>query len=161
MIYLKFRLLLALLVMFVMTILPMPDLITGFRPPWVLLFVLYIQLVMPKYFNLGALLVIGLFLDVLSTAPLGEHAFALVLTTWIVTNKTRRFAFFNLGQQMAYVIFYCLIYQLAILFIDAFLGYHYNLFSAVTGAFIGMILWPWLRILGDSLFRVKRVVSFF
>ncbi len=161
MIYLKVRLLLALLVMFVMTILPMPDLITGFRPPWVLLFVLYIQLVMPKYFNLVFLFVIGLFLDVLSTAPLGEHAFALLLTTWIVTNKTRRFPFFNLGQQMAYVIFYCLMYQLIILFMDVFLGYQYNLFSAISSAFIGMLLWPWLRLLGDSLFRVKRVVTFF
>jgi rod shape-determining protein MreD len=160
MIYLKLRLMLALLVMFVMTILPLPELISEFRPPWVLLFVLYIQLVIPRYFNLALLFIIGLLLDVLSTAPLGEHAFALLLTTWVVSTKTRRFAFFNLGQQMAYVILYGLIYQLSLLFVEAFLGYHYNLFSAVTSAFIAMLLWPWLRILADSLFRIKRIVVF-
>jgi rod shape-determining protein MreD len=160
MIYLKVRILLALLMMFIMTILPLPEMFTGFRPPWVLLFVLYLQLLLPRYFNLIFLFLIGLCLDVLSSAVLGEHAFALVLTTWLASTKTRRFEFFSLGQQMAYIILFCCTYQFVIVLVDAFLGYHYDLLSMVVSAFIGMLLWPWIRLLADSLFRVKKIRAF-
>ncbi len=149
------RLLLALLIALVLTILPMPALLTGLRPPWVFLFVLYVQFFKPNYFNVSFILFLGLCLDVLSSAVIGEHAFALLLTTGLISGKARRFNFFSMGQQMALILPFCLMYQVTILLIDAFLGYHYEVLMTVCSAVISMLLWPWVRLLGDNMLSAK------
>ena len=151
MITLNVRLFLALFFAFVFTILPLPDLLIEFRPPWVLLLVLYVQLFLPNYFSITLLFFIGLCLDVLLSTVIGEHAFALLLTTWFVMGKARRFNFFSLLQQMILVALFCLSYQLIIYFIESFLGYHNNLRGIVGAAVFGMLLWPWMRVLGDRI----------
>lgn len=133
-----------------LSILPMPELISIFRPPWVLLLVLYIEYYLPGQFKLAALLIVGLLLDVLLSTVIGEHSFALLLVTWIASTKSRRLRFFSLFQQICVIGFFCLLYQSVILFIDALLGFNYSLVMPVTSAILGMIIWPWIRVLGDS-----------
>lgn len=133
-----------------LSILPMPELISIFRPPWVLLLVLYIEYYLPGKFKLAALLIVGLLLDVLLSTVIGEHSFALLLVTWIASTKSRRLRFFSLFQQICVIGFFCLLYQSVILFIDALLGFNYSLVMPVTSAILGMIIWPWIRVLGDS-----------
>ena len=105
------RLLLSLMLAFGLSILPLPDILSDFRPPWLLLFVLYIQFFQPNYFSVTLLVFIGVCLDVLLSTVIGEHAFALVLTTWVASGKVRRFNFFAVAQQMALVGLCCFVYQ--------------------------------------------------
>ncbi|HAT1659089.1 TPA: rod shape-determining protein MreD [Legionella pneumophila] len=140
-----------------LSILPMPELISIFRPPWVLLLVLYIEYYLPGKFKLTALLIAGLLLDVLLSTVIGEHSFALLLVTWIASTKSRRVQFFSLIQQICLVGFFCFLYQSIILFIDALLGFNYNLVMPVTSAILGMIIWPWIRVLGDSSLLIRSV----
>jgi rod shape-determining protein MreD len=147
---LNLRLFLALLIAFVLTILPLPEIIAGIRPPWILLFVLYIQFFLPNYYNITLLLFLGLCVDILLSTVIGEHAFALLLTTWFAAGRTRRFNFFSLVQQMVLIAVFCLIYQLIIFLIEAFLGYHNSLWVLACAAMLGMVLWPWLRVLADG-----------
>jgi len=160
MIHFKIRLLLTLLVVLALSILPLPGLISGFRPPWVLLFVLYIQFYMPNYFKLSFLFLIGLCLDVLLSTIIGEHALALLLTTWLATSKSRRFNFFPIGQQMLLILMFCLIYQFIIFLVDAFLGYYYPPLMVICSAMMSMILWPWVKLLTESLLNSGRVVKY-
>ncbi len=150
MITINLRLFFALFFVFVLIIIPIPDVLMDFRPPWLLLLVLYIQLFLPDYFNVPVLFFIGLCLDVLLSTVIGEHAFALLLTTWFAAGKARRFSFFSLIQQMMLIAVFCLIYQLIIFFIEAFLGYHNGLLGVFGSAAIGMMLWPWVRMLAES-----------
>ena len=152
---LNIRLLLVLLIALVLTILPMPHLLVALRPPWIFLFVLYVQFYLPSYFKVTFIFLIGLCLDVLLSTVIGEHAFAMLLTTWLVSGKARRFNFFTMGQQMALIMPFCLIYQFIILLIDAFIGYHYDPLMTVCSAVISMLLWPWIKLLGDSFLLVK------
>lgn len=156
MITLNIRLFLALFIAFVLTILPLPEMVMGFRPPWILLFVLYIQFFLPNYFNVTLLLFLGLCIDVLLSTVIGEHAFALLLTTWFAAGKARRFNFFSLLQQMMLVAVFCLIYQLTIFLIDAFLGYHNGLWTLTGAIALGMFFWPWVRVLADSSLLIER-----
>lgn len=139
------RLLIALFIAFVLTILPLPDMIMGLRPPWVLMFVLYIQFFLPNYFNITLIFFLGLCLDVLLSTVIGEHAFALLLTTCFAVGKARRFNFFSMVQQMFLVALFCLFYQLIIFLIDAFLGYNNGPWMAVGTALLSMMFWPWVR----------------
>ncbi len=134
----------------ILSILPMPELISAFRPPWVLLLVLYIEYFLPGIFKLTALLIVGLLLDALLSTVIGEHSFALLLVTWIASTKSRRFRFFSMVQQICLVGFFCFLYQSIISFIDALLGFNYSLFMPFASAALSMFLWPWIRLLGDG-----------
>lgn len=147
---LRFRLFIAFIAALLLSILPMPELVSSFRPPWILLLVLYIEYYLPGNFKLTALLVVGLFLDVLLSTVIGEHSFSLFLVTWIASSKSRRFQFFSMMQQICLIGFFCLLYQSVISFIDALLGFNYSLLMPVTSALFGMFIWPWIRLLGDD-----------
>ncbi len=133
-----------------LTIFPMPHWLAGIKPPWVLLLVLYIQFYIPDRFNLISLIILGLTLDVLLSTVIGEHMFALSLVAWVATSKARRFYFFSIGQQMALVGFFCFLYQLIIIIIDAFLGFHINFIPVFVNAVISILIWPWLRLIADD-----------
>ncbi|KTD06773.1 rod shape-determining protein MreD [Legionella jamestowniensis] len=153
------RLFIAVLISLALTILPLPDFLTGLRPPWILMLILYLQFFLPNYFNVTLLLIVGLLLDVLLATVLGEHAFALSVVTWLASNKARRFYLFSMGQQMALIGFFCLLYQTLIMMIELFMGYHISFIMSVGGAAISMILWPWVRLLADDTLRAKTAYS--
>ena len=139
----------------ILSILPIPELISAFRPPWVLLLVLYIEYYLPGNFKLTALLFVGLLLDVLLSTVIGEHSFALLLVTWIAFGKSRRFQFFSMMQQICLIGVFCFLYQSIISFIDTLLGFNYNVFMSLASALLSMFFWPWIRILGDSSLLIR------
>ncbi len=154
---LRVRLCLGFTVALLLSILPMPELISAFRPPWVLLLVLYIEYFLPGNFRLTTLLFVGLLLDVLLATVIGEHSFALLLVTWIASSKSRRFQFFSMMQQIFLIGFFCFLYQSIISLITALLGFNYSLFMPLASAFVGMFIWPWIRLLGEGIL-LKRFV---
>ncbi|MBL7479974.1 rod shape-determining protein MreD [Legionella bononiensis] len=141
----------------VLSILPMPEILSAFRPPWILLLVLYIEYYLPGNFRLTTLLITGLLLDVLLSTVIGEHSFALLLVTWIASTKSRRFQFFSMIQQICLIGFFCLLYQSVISFINALLGFHYSLLMPIASALLGMFFWPWIRLLGDGSLLTRLV----
>lgn len=149
------RLCIAFILALILTILPMPEFLVGIRPPWVLLLVLYLQLYMPDYFNLIVLFLLGLILDVLLSTVIGEHTFALFLVTWAASNKARRFYCFSIAQQMTLIGFFSLMYQLTIVIIDAFLGFHVAFISVLGSSMMSVILWPWIRLISEDTLLVK------
>ena len=130
-----------------LTILPLPAQISGIRPAWVLLCLLYLQMYLPKYFHVLVVLLLGLCLDALLSTPMGEHAFALLVTTWLMDGRTRRFMFFSIMQQMLVVGLACGCYQLILFIVDASFG-HMTEVSTVWGVAISsMIFWGPLPVL--------------
>ena len=147
---LNIRLFIALLLVLALTIMPMPDIMLPFRPPWVLLLVLYIQVYLPNYYTALLLFLLGLCLDVLLSTLIGVHAFALLLTAWIAAGKLRRFSFFSMAQQMFLVGVFCIFYESIIVFIEAFLGFHNSVWLIPGTVLLSICLWPWIRVLADS-----------
>ncbi|MGQ3888695.1 rod shape-determining protein MreD [Legionella sp. CNM-1927-20] len=149
------RLSIAFIVALCLTIFPMPSLLMGIKPPWLLLLILYMQFYLPDRFNLFSLMILGLILDALLSTVIGEHVLALSLTTWIASSKARRFYFFSMGQQMALIGFFCLLYQLIMVITDAFLGFHVNLVFILVNTIMSVLIWPWLRLIADDMIRNK------
>lgn len=147
---LRLKLLIAFLAVLVLSILPMPELVSAFRPPWVLLLVLYIEYFIPGKFHITTLLLVGLVLDVLLSTVIGEHSFALLLITWVASTWSRRFQFFSMMQQITMIGLFCLLYQLTITSIDALLSFNYNLLTPIASAILSMFIWPWIRLLGEG-----------
>lgn len=131
----------------ILTVLPLPAQISGIRPAWVLLCLLYLQMYLPKYFHVWVVLCLGLGLDALLSTPMGEHAFALLVTTWLMVGKTHRFMFFSIMQQMLIIGLACGCYQLILFIVDGSFG-HMTAVSTVLGvALSGMIFWGLLPML--------------
>ncbi|GGI91546.1 rod shape-determining protein MreD [Legionella impletisoli] len=147
------RLIWAIFIVLALSILPMPEWLSAFRPPWVLLLILYIQFCIPVYFNVGLIFVLGLCLDVLLGSVIGEHIFALLLTAWLASGFSRRFTFFPIGQQMLLIMILAMIYQSILLLTNAFLGYAYLSLTVLCSSLLSLMLWPWIRILADGSFH--------
>jgi rod shape-determining protein MreD len=150
------RLSIATLASLSLTIIPLPDLFLGLRPPWVLMLILYLQCFLADYFSLVMVLLVGLILDVLLSTVLGEHAFALLFVTWIASKKARRFNFFSIGQQVVLIGFFCLLYKLIILMMDMFFNYHGSFVMPFISALISMLLWPWIKLIADDALLAVR-----
>ncbi|KTD22377.1 rod shape-determining protein MreD [Legionella londiniensis] len=158
MIFLKPRFLLLLSLSFVLAIIPLPEFLGDLRPSWAFILVLYLQFFMPQYFNVAAVFLIGLCLDVLLVTTLGEHAFSMLLTTWLAASKARRFSFFSPTQQIILVGFFCYVYQFLLIILDAFQGYHYEFWPGLCRAAMTMLLWPWFKSLADKILLPKLFV---
>jgi len=156
MISINAKIVILLLIAFILTIMPIPALMIGFRPPWVLLLVLFIQLHFPNYFNITALFIFGLCLDILLSTVIGEHVFALLFTTWITNKRERRFKFFSLVQQMLFVGLYCIVYLTIIFLIDSFLGYSAVLWQVWIAVILSMIVWLIMQQLLRDLILVNK-----
>lgn len=154
---LNLRLFLAVILALALTILPLPELLIGLRPPCALILLLYLQFFLAEQFNVVLLLVVGLALDVLLATVLGEHALALTTVSWIASSKARRFRLFTMGQQMALIGFFCLLYHMLILVMDASLGYYYGLILPLGSSLISILLWPWVRLLADDTLARKAI----
>lgn len=146
----RFKLLIAFIVALVLSILPMPQLLSAFRPPWVLLLVLYIEYFIPGKFHITTLFLVGLVLDVLLSTVIGEHSFALLLVTWIASTRSRRFQFFSMMQQIILIGIFCFLYQAIIAGTHALLSFNYSLLMPFASALLSMFIWPWIRLLGDG-----------
>jgi rod shape-determining protein MreD len=153
------RLAIAFIIALCLTIFPIPNLLSGINPPWILLLVLYMQFYIPDRFNLTALIILGLILDALLATIIGEHTFALSLVAWVTTSKARGFYFFSIGQQMVLVGFFCLLYQLIMIMIDAFLGFHTNVIPVLVNTVMSILIWPWLRLIYGE-FLIKKIKNY-
>ena len=144
-----FRLFAAFVIAFILTIVPLPDILVHIRPSWILL----LQFYLPDSFSVGILIIVGLFLDSFLSTTIGEHIFALCLVSWIASNKTRRFSFYTIMQQMALIGCFIFIYQVAILVIDAFFGYKTNI---IYSTILSIFLWPWMRLIMEECLLVRK-----
>ncbi|OGV49569.1 MAG: rod shape-determining protein MreD [Legionellales bacterium RIFCSPHIGHO2_12_FULL_42_9] len=150
------RLIILLLAGLILTIMPLPDILIQGRPPWILLIVLYVQLYLPNYFNVAVVFTMGIMLDSLLVTVIGEHALALCVVTWLANSKARRFALFPMGQQMGFIGFFAMAYQLIIVLIDSFLGDQAKLVSVIGGGVVSVLVWPWLRLMGEEVLLTAR-----
>lgn len=144
---LSFRIVLACLVALILTILPIPASLSSFRPPWILLVILYIQFFLPTYFSVTVTILLGLCLDLLLSTLMGEHIIALVVATWIASTRVRRFHLLSLLQQIAIVTGLSFVYELMLYCIDIYQGFNHSLLMVFGTTLLSLMVWPWVSLL--------------
>ena len=152
-----FIIVLSFVMAFVLTLLPMPDWAIALCPAWILLATIYWSMSAPEYVNVGAACMVGVFWDVLEGTLLGEHAFALIIVTYLVTRFYSRMRMFPLIQQGFCVFILVLMYQFMIYCIQGFLGALPKSWMYWSSSFLSMLLWPWVYSImrdGDRRFKL-------
>lgn len=150
------RIILMLLLVLALSILPLPHLLASIRPSWVLFFVLYIQFFLPHYFSIWVIVFLGFCLDVLLSTSLGNHGFALVLTTWIGSSRVRHFHILPLAQQLMTFSVLCLIYQFTLYAIDLYQGFSHTLVMMLGTTLVSIVLWPWVSMIFEKWFNLSN-----
>lgn len=130
-------------------VLPLPQFTDPLRPPFVAITVIYWTMMWPRRFGLGAAFVVGLMLDVLHGALLGQNALALSIVAYLTLRFHLQIRIFPMWQ-LTMTVF-------ALLTINAFIQFWIEGvaqvalagFSRWTQVMVGAVLWPPLMAVMD------------
>ena len=144
---------LALLVAFMLTIMPLPEGIREFRPDWVTLVLIYWAMALPSRTGVTVAFLAGLMLDVTHGAILGQHALGLTVVIYIVHLQHQRMRVASLIQQAIVIFFLLLLKQLIVLWVSGIVGRAPDTWLYFMPSLVGALLWPWLYIVLRDLRR--------
>ncbi|MCB1855001.1 MAG: rod shape-determining protein MreD [Pseudomonadales bacterium] len=127
---------------YVLAVLPLPQWLQWLRPEWVALCLIYWVLALPHRVGILTALVLGLGLDVLEGALLGQNAFALVVVALLCLTLYQRLRVFSLWQQAGTVFVLVGVNQLVCQWVQNLQGVGAPSLLFLLPAVSSALLWP-------------------
>lgn len=127
-----------------LAIIPLPTVVQPFRPDWVVLVLIYWSLMAPGRVGLLSAFFLGVLLDTLSGALLGQHALALLAVAYITQRFHLRIRVFPIWQMSLTVLALLAVYQFLLFWVDGVAGR--TVLGVERGApvLMGALLWPFI-----------------
>jgi len=138
---------------FVLTIFPLPNWLNLLRPEWVAMTVIYWCIALPDRVGVIYAWIVGLLLDVLVGAVLGQHALALASVAYLSLRLHLRIRLFPLWQMALSVMLLVTLHQLITLWIKGYHGQGAQNWAYWLPSVSSMVLWP---VVYSSLRFVRR-----
>jgi rod shape-determining protein MreD len=126
----------------VLAVIPLPDAVAAFRPDWVPLVMIYWALALPERFGLLTALCLGLALDSLSGALLGQHAIAMLVVVYLSLRFHLRIRVFPLWQMTMTIFVMLAIHEFLLFWVDGVVGRSVPHTERWAGVFTGALVWP-------------------
>ena len=123
-------------------VLPLPVTVAAFRPDWVPLILIYWALMTPERFGLLTALWLGLAMDTLSGALLGQHALAMLVVIYLSLRFHLRIRVFPIWQMSMTVFAMLAIYEFVLFWVDGVAGRTVPYIERWAPAVTGALLWP-------------------
>ena len=127
---------------YVLAVLPLPDWLLEARPEWLALALIYWTIALPHRVGILTALVLGIGMDVLEGAVLGQNALALVVVALLSLLLYQRFRVFSLSQQVIVVFVLVGIHQLFCQWVQNLEGAGATTQLFLLPAFSSALLWP-------------------
>lgn len=127
---------------YVLAVLPLPRWLQWARPEWVALTLIYWAIALPHRVGIVTALVVGLLLDALEGAALGQNAFALVVVALLCLTLYQRLRVFSLWQQAGMVFVLVGINQLVCQWVQNLEGVGAPSLMFLLPAVSSALLWP-------------------
>ncbi|GAB5453285.1 MAG: rod shape-determining protein MreD [Halioglobus sp.] len=134
--------LLTFLVAAVLAILPLPEWLLWGRPEWVALVLIYWVIALPQRVGIATALLLGIGLDVLEGAVLGQNAFSLTVVALLALVLYQRVRVYGLAQQAAIVFVLVGINQLICQWVQNLQGVGARSALFLLPAVSSALLWP-------------------
>jgi len=134
-------LLLSLLSALVLAIVPLPAAIVVYRPDWVPIVLIFWSLMAPERVGLVTAFLMGLALDTLSGALLGQHAFAMITVVYLSVRFHLRIRVFPIWQLSVTVILLLIIYEFMLFWIDGVVGRSVPVIERWAPIVSGALVW--------------------
>lgn len=153
------KLLLMIIVTVMLTVIPLPNSATMYRPDLLLVLILYTQCCLSAYFRVTFVFLLGIYLDVLCATTIGQHTLSLIITTWAATTRSTNFRYFSTLQQMSVILLFSLLYHLVLYLTEIFLGVNADIIPAIGSAFISILFWPCLKFIFSKPLETEYIGS--
>jgi rod shape-determining protein MreD len=128
---------------------PMPDVLAPLRPDWVAVVLLYWSLMAPRRFSLMTAFWMGIALDTLSGALLGQNALALLVIVYLADKFHLRLRVFPLSQLAITVLLLLGLYEFILFWIDGMAGRTVPLVERWLPPLTGTLVWCAMYMLLD------------
>jgi rod shape-determining protein MreD len=128
---------------------PLSDAVAPFRPDWVAVVLLYWSLMAPRHFSLLTAVWMGLALDTLTGALLGQNALALLVIVYLAEKFHLRLRVFPLSQLAITVLVLLALYEFILFWIDGMAGRTVPLVERWLPPLTGTLAWVALYMLFD------------
>lgn len=128
---------------------PLPDSVAPFRPDWVAVVLLYWSLMAPRHFSLMTALWMGIALDTLSGALLGQNALALLVIVYLAEKFHLRLRVFPVSQLAITVLLLLGLYEFILFWIDGMAGRSVPLVERWLPPLTGTLAWLAMYMLFD------------
>ena len=145
------------IVALMLTMLPLPDWAMFLRPEWATMVLIYWCMALPQRVGVAVGWCVGLLLDVIHGAVLGQYALALSLVAYITLSLHQRLRIYPLAQQALVILMLLLLQQLLVIWIKGFLGQSPESLQYWLPSFTSMLLWPWMFLILRDVRRNFRV----
>lgn len=145
---------LSFLVAMLFQIMPLPVIVEGWRPDWLLLVMIYWAMALPHRYNILSAWILGVLLDILLGAHLGIRALAMSLVIYVVVLHFQRLRNFPMWQQSLMIASLVCLYHLVVFWVQFVVNvatFDVHLFLPAVSS---LIIWPWVFWM---LRRVRRI----
>jgi rod shape-determining protein MreD len=135
---------------------PLPDAVAPLRPDWVAVVLLYWSLMAPRHFSLMTAFWMGIALDTLTGALLGQNALALLVIVYLAEKFHLRLRVFPLSQLAITVLLLLGLYEFILFWIDGMAGRTVPLIERWAPPLTGTLVWVAMYSLLDRGHREAR-----
>lgn len=143
-----------------LAVIPFPLTYEWFRPQWLLMLIIFCQVINPGSFNPIWAWIVGLFLDSLLGTGLGEHALVFAVISYITALLRPRFLMKPLWLQVGKVFLLIALGQIFILWFHALAGKNPHTLLYWMGTVTSCVAWPIFVLLLQSLCHSFSIVRF-
>lgn len=120
---------------------PLPDSVAPFRPDWVAVVLLYWSLMAPRQFSLLTAFWMGIVLDTLTGALLGQNALALLVVVYLADRFHLRLRVFPISQLAFTTLILLGLYEFILFWIDGMAGRTVPLIERWLPPLTGTLVW--------------------
>ena len=132
---------------FILGSISLPNILELVSPFWLLLFFIYWLIYSDSNGIFSTALILGLLLDVLQGAILGQNALALIISSAFILSVKKSFFVSNLTTQQVYVFIASLIYLVLFLITHLAVQSLHVQWLIIFVPFTGALVWPVVRFL--------------
>lgn len=132
------------LVGLMLTIMPLPDWASTYRPDWLAMLVIFWAMQLPRSWSVGTAWILGIVLDVSQGTFLGQHALALCCIAFTTVRIHLLMRVFPIAQLTATVLVLLASYQFLLFWINGVAGIETPAVTYWGPIVTGTILWPFL-----------------
>lgn len=137
--------LLTLIIGLAVSIYPLPIWARWVRPDLVLLMLIFWTLYLPQYIGVGWAFCIGIMLDILQGAPLGQNAFALVVVSYFIQLSYQRLRMYSDLKQAGVVFVLVSFHVIFAQWVQNLQGISGNEMMLFLPAVVSALMWPLIR----------------
>ena len=134
--------LLSFIAAFILSMLPLPQILQSVRPEFVLLVLIYWCIALPNRVGVGIAWVAGLVFDVSTDSLLGQHALTFALVAYLAIQLHQRIRIFPIWQQALTIFIFMMLQGTITLWINGMLGDAPPLSVFILPAVSTALFWP-------------------